>query len=82
MAELGCKPWIVSANKDHSTLLWKKSLRTELSIDKDHLQENGESYNEPISEVDYVYKKKNRPFPSIYNRLVVFGMISHTELSQ
>ena len=37
-AELGRKPPIASANKECNTILSNRSLRTELSIDKNHLQ--------------------------------------------
>ena len=36
--ELGRKPSIASANNECSTILSNKRLRTELSIDKNHLQ--------------------------------------------
>ena len=37
-AELGLKPSKASRNKECSTILSKRSLRTELSIDNNHLQ--------------------------------------------
>ena len=40
-AELGRKPSIASANKEYITNLSSRSLRTELSIDKNHLLYNG-----------------------------------------
>ena len=40
-AELGRKPSIASANKECNKILSNRSLRTELSIDKNNLQEMG-----------------------------------------
>ena len=37
-SELGRKPIIASANKECNTILINRSLRTDLSIDKNHLQ--------------------------------------------
>ena len=39
--QLGRKPSIASLNKECSTILSNRSLRTELSIDKNHLQKTG-----------------------------------------
>ena len=52
-ADMGRQLFIASANKGCSTILNNKSLRIELSIDRNHLQSNGGSCNKPIPEVDF-----------------------------
>ena len=60
-AEMGHKLSIALTNKEYSTILRNRSLRTELSIDINPLHYNGEggSYNKPIPEVDYLRRRFN-----------------------
>ena len=63
-AELGRKPSIAPANKECSTILSNRSLWTELSIDKNHLQQNGGSCIKRLPEVDYV-RQRNKFFKNL-----------------
>ena len=66
--ELGRKPSIASANKECSTILSNRSLRTELSIENIFCNKTGGSCNKPIPEVEYV--RQRFKFSRICSRLV------------
>ena len=57
-AELGRKPSVASENKECSTILSNRSLRTELSIENFFAIKRG-SCNKPIPEVEYFRQRFN-----------------------